>query len=91
MKPISNYILIEPTTPEARTASGLVLPGAQERPVKGMVLAAGPGARTPAGSLIPMEVKVGDTVLYGQFAGTDVKVDGKDLLMIREQEILAVL
>ncbi len=92
MKPTSNYLLIEPFVPEARTAGGLHLPAtAAEQPVKGKVIAAGPGAKAPNGQTIPMEVKEGDTVLYGKYSGTEVTEDGKDLLMLREVEVLAVL
>jgi len=91
MKPLSNYILIEPEAAESRTASGLHLPEtAKEKPVKGTVKAIGPG-RTEAGQFIPVQVALGDTVLYARYAGTDVSVDGKPMLLVRETDVMAVL
>jgi chaperonin GroES len=77
---------------EETTRSGIVLPDtAKEKPQEGRVVAAGPGRRLDSGELVPLEIKVGDKVLYAKYAGTEVKLDGKEFLIVRESDVLAVL
>ena len=90
LKPLGGRVIVEPIEQEEITAGGIILPEtAKEKPQEGKILAAGPGDRDEAGERIPMEVKVGDKVLYAKYSGTEVKVDGKKLLILRESDILA--
>ena len=92
LKPLGNRVIIEPSEAEEVTAGGIVLPDtAKEKPQKGTILAAGPGERDDDGDHIPMDVKVGDVVLYAKYSGTEIKVDGKKLLILRESDILAIV
>ena len=92
MKPLADRVLVEPLEAAEKTAGGLYVPDtAKEKPQKGRIVAAGPGKASDAGSLIAMEVKVGDTVLYGKYSGTEVTLEGKEYLIMRESDILAVL
>src|SRR5215207_8836379 len=92
LKPLGGRVLVEPTEQEETTAGGIILPEtAKEKPQEGQILAAGPGDRDEDGERIPMEVQVGDKVLYAKYAGTEVKVDGKKLLILKENDILAVV
>jgi chaperonin GroES len=92
LKPLGNRLVIEPIEQEEVTASGIVLPEtAKEKPQKGTVLAVGPGDRDEDGDRIPMDVKEGDTVLFAKYSGTEIKMDGKKLLILRESDILAIL
>ena len=87
IKPLADRVLIEPKEAETTTASGIIIPdNAKEKPQKGKVVAIGTGKKDE-----PMTVKVGNTVLYGKFAGTELKLDGKDYLMMRESDILAII
>jgi len=92
LKPLGGRVIVEPIEQEEMTAGGIILPEtAKEKPQEGKILAAGPGDRDDEGKRIPMEVKVGDKVLYAKYSGTEVKVDGKKLLILRESDILAVV
>ncbi len=92
LKPLGNRVVIEPTEGEEITAGGIVLPEtAKEKPQKGKVLSVGPGDRDEDGKYIPMDVKAGDTVLFAKYAGTEIKVDGKKLLILRETDLLAIV
>jgi chaperonin GroES len=92
LKPLGGRVIVEPIEQEEMTAGGIILPEtAKEKPQEGKVLAAGPGERDEDGERIPMEVQVGDKVLYAKYSGTEVKMDGKKLLILRESDILAVL
>jgi chaperonin GroES len=92
IKPLADRVVVEALEAAEKTAGGLYIPdNAKEKPQKGKIIAAGPGKASDAGTLIKMEVKVGDTVLYGKYSGTEVTVDGKDLLIMRESDILAVI
>jgi chaperonin GroES len=92
LKPLGGRVIVEPIEQEEMTAGGIILPEtAKEKPQEGKILAAGPGDRDDDGKRIPMEVKVGDKVLYAKYSGTEVKVDGKKLLILRESDILAVV
>lgn len=91
-KPLGSRVVIEPLEQEEVTAGGIVLPEtAKEKPQKGTVLAIGAGDRDDEGKRIPMDVAVGDVVLYAKYAGTEVKVDGKKLLILKENDILAIV
>jgi chaperonin GroES len=92
LKPLGSRVVIEPLESEEVTAGGIVLPEtAKEKPQKGTILAAGPGDRDEDGKRIALDVKVGDVVLYAKYSGTEIKVDGKKLLILRESDILAIL
>ena len=92
LKPLGGRVIVEPTEQEEMTAGGIILPEtAKEKPQEGKILAAGPGERDEDGERIPMEVQVGDKVLYAKYSGTEVKMDGKKLLILRESDILAVV
>ena len=92
LKPLGNRIVVEPIEQEEITAGGIVLPEtAKEKPQKGKVLSIGPGDRDDEGKRIPMDVAVGDTVLFAKYSGTEIKLDGKKLLILRETDLLAIL
>ncbi|MFZ0544377.1 MAG: co-chaperone GroES [Candidatus Promineifilaceae bacterium] len=92
LKPLGDRLVVEPAEQEEMTASGLVLPEtAKEKPQQGSVLATGPGRRDDDGKRIEMDVAVGDTVLYAKYAGTEVKIDGKKLLILKESDVLAIV
>ena len=92
LKPLGGRVIVEPIEQEEMTAGGIILPEtAKEKPQEGKILAAGPGERDEAGTRIAMEVKVGDKVLYAKYSGTEVKVEGKKLLILRESDILAIV
>ena len=87
IKPLADRVLIEPVAAETTTASGIIIPdNAKEKPQKGYVVAIGNGTKDE-----PLTVKVGDTVLYGKYAGTELKLEGKDYLIMRESDILAIV
>jgi len=91
-RPLGDRLLIEPKASEETTKSGIVLPdSAKEKPQEGKVIAIGEGGRDDKGSKIPMEVKVGDMVLYSKYSGTEVKIDGVEHLIIRESDVLAIV
>jgi chaperonin GroES len=91
-KPLGDRTVIEPLEQEETTPSGLVIPDtAKEKPQRGKILAVGAGARDEDGKRIPMDVKVGDIVLFAKYAGSEIKVDGKKLLIIKESDILAII
>jgi chaperonin GroES len=92
LKPLGGRVIVEPIEQEEMTAGGIILPEtAKEKPQEGKILAAGPGERDEDGERIPMEVQVGDKVLYAKYSGTEVKMDGKKVLILRESDILAVV
>ncbi|RME73064.1 MAG: co-chaperone GroES [Chloroflexi bacterium] len=92
LKPLGDRLVVEPVEQEEKTASGIILPEtAKEKPMQGKVLAVGPGACKQDGSRIPMEVSVGDRVLYAKYAGTEVKIEDKKYLILKESDILAVI
>jgi chaperonin GroES len=91
-KPLGGRVLIEPIEQEEMTAGGIILPEtAKEKPQEGKVLAVGPGDRDDEGKRIAMEVKVGDRVLFAKYSGTEVKMDGKKLLILRESDLLGII
>jgi chaperonin GroES len=92
LKPLGNRVVIEPLEQEEITAGGIVLPDtAKEKPQKGTVLSVGPGDRDDEGKRIPMDVSVGDTVLFAKYAGTEIKIETKKLLILRESDLLAIV
>jgi chaperonin GroES len=92
IKPLSDYLLIEPLQKESTTASGIVIPDTvKEKPQEGRVVAAGSGKKNEKGEVVPMDVKVGDIVVYKKWGGTEIKVDNKELLLVKEEDILAVV
>jgi chaperonin GroES len=92
LKPLGSRVVIEPIEQEEITAGGIVLPEtAKEKPQQGMVLAVGQGDRDEDGKRITMDVSVGDKVLFAKYSGTEIKMDGKKLLILRESDILAIV
>ena len=92
LRPLHDRLIVKRLDGEEKTSGGLFIPDtAKEKPQKGTVIAAGNGKKTDEGKTISMDVKVGDTVLFGKYAGTEIKVDGDELLMMREDDILAVV
>jgi chaperonin GroES len=92
LKPLGDRIVVEPVEQEEQTALGIFLPEtAKEKPQQGKVIASGPGARKENGERIAMDVKVGDKVLYARYAGTTIKLDGKEFLILKENDVLAVV
>ena len=91
LRPLGDRVIVKRLENERQTASGIVIPeSAAEKPDQGTVVAVGPGKRSDDGTLIALELQVGDKVLFGKYAGQSVKVDGEDVLVIREEEVLAV-
>ena len=91
-KPLGSRVLVEPIEQDEITAGGIVLPEpAKEKPQQGMILAIGPGARDEDGKRIPMDVAKGDKILFAKYSGTEIKVDGKKYLILREEDILAIV
>ena len=90
IKPLADRVLVEPAVAEAKTASGIIIPDtAKEKPQKGTVVAVGPGKYAEqTGNLIPINQKVGDTVLYGKYAGTEISIEGEEYLIMRTSDIL---
>jgi chaperonin GroES len=93
LKPLDDRIVVKANEAEERTASGLVIPDtAKEKPQQGSVLAVGPGRRSEqSGELIPLDVKVGDTVVYSKYGGTEITVEGEDLLILTSRDVLAIV
>ena len=92
LRPLHDRVIVKRLEEERKTPGGIVLPdSATEKPTKAEVVAVGPGKRTDDGKVHPVDVKVGDHVLIGKYSGTEVKVDGQDLVVIREDDIMAVL
>ena len=92
LKPLDDRIVVKPNEAEERTASGLVIPDtAKEKPQEGTVLAIGPGKRGETGEIIPMDIKVGDRVMYSKYGGTEIKVDGDELLILSSRDVLAIV
>lgn len=92
LKPLGSRVVIETVEENDVTSGGIILPDtAKEKPQKGVVLSIGPGDRDEDGKHIPMDVKVGDTVLFQKYGGTEIKIDGKKLLILRESDLLAIV
>ena len=92
LKPLEDRVVVLPKEAEDKTASGIILPDtAQEKPQEATIVAMGPGKASDSGTIVKMTVKVGDKVLYGKYSGSEVNVDGKEYLIMRESDILAIL
>lgn len=92
IRPLHDRLIVKRSEPELKTASGIVIPdSAGERPEQGEVVAAGPGKRNDKGDFVALAVKAGDRVLFGKYAGQTVKIDGQEVLVIREEDVLAVI
>src|SRR3712207_3680338 len=91
-RPLHDRIVVRRIEPEERTAGGIIIPDtAKEKPQQGEVVAVGPGARDESGKVQPLDLKPGDRVLFGKWSGTEVKIDGEDLLIMKESDIMGVL
>jgi chaperonin GroES len=91
-RPLQDRVLIRRLDQDEKTAGGIIIPDtAKEKPMEGEVIAVGPGARSEDGTLHPLDVKVGDRVLFGKWSGTEVKVDGEDVVIMKESDILGVI
>ncbi|MER9966668.1 co-chaperone GroES [Mesorhizobium sp. M0060] len=91
-RPLHDRILVRRIEVDEKTAGGIIIPDtAKEKPQEGEVIAAGPGARDDSGQLQPLDVKVGDRILFGKWSGTEIKLDGEDLLIMKEGDVLGVI
>src|SRR6187455_3832608 len=91
-RPLHDRVVVERIDAEAKSAGGIIIPDtAQEKPSQGKVVAVGPGGRDEAGKLIPIDIKVGDRVLFGKWSGTEVKIDGQDLLIMKESDVMGIV
>ncbi len=92
LKPLHDRVLVKPLEAEEQTAGGIIIPDtAKEKPMKGRVIMAGPGVRGEDGKLHPLDVKKGDQILYGKWSGTEVKLNGDDLLIMKESDIMGII
>ena len=92
LRPLQDRVLVRRVEPETKTSGGIFIPDmAQEKPVEGEVIATGPGTRDEHGKLHPLDVKTGDRVLFGKWAGSEIKLDGKELTIVKESDIMGVL
>ncbi|WP_298281719.1 co-chaperone GroES [Acidocella sp.] len=91
-RPLHDRVVVRRITAEEKTAGGIIIPDtAKEKPQEGEIVAAGPGARNETGALVALEVKAGDRVLFGKWSGTEVKIGGEDLLIMKESDILGII
>ena len=91
-RPLHDRVVVRRVTAEEKTAGGIIIPDtAQEKPMEGEVIAAGAGARNEQGQLVPLDVKAGDRVLFGKYSGTEIKIDGEEYLIMREEEVLGIV
>ena len=91
-RPLHDRVVVRRLNAEEKTAGGIIIPDtAKEKPMEGEVIAAGTGARNEAGQLVPLDVKAGDRVLFGKWSGTEIKLDGEELLIMKESDIMGVL
>jgi chaperonin GroES len=93
IRPLQDRIIVERVEEESKTAGGIIIPDtvSKEKPQEGKVIAAGKGKVTPEGKVLPLDVKEGDRVLFGKYAGSEIKIDGKEYLIMREDDILGVV
>ena len=92
IRPLHDRIIVERLEEETKTAGGIIIPDtAKEKPQQGKVIAVGKGKRAEDGKLLPLDVKVGDKILFGKYAGTEIKIEGKEFLMMREEDVLGVI
>jgi chaperonin GroES len=91
-RPLHDRVVVKRIDAESKSAGGIIIPDtAQEKPSQGEIVAVGPGGRDEAGKLVPLELKAGDRVLFGKWSGTEVKLDGEDLLIMKESDIMGVI
>ncbi len=91
-RPLHDRVLVERVEAETKSAGGIIIPDtAQEKPQQGKVIAVGSGNRDESGKLVPLDVKAGDVILFGKWSGTEVRIDGKDLLIMKESDILGIV
>ena len=91
-RPLHDRVVVKRVEEDTKTKGGIIIPDtAQEKPMQGKVVAVGPGARDENGKLVPIDLKSGDTVLFGKWSGTEVKIDGQELLIMKESDIMGVL
>ena len=91
-RPLHDRVVVKRITAEEKTAGGIIIPDtAQEKPMEGEIIAAGPGARNENGQLVALDVKAGDRVLFGKWSGTEVKIGGEDLLIMKESDIMGII
>ena len=92
IRPLSDRLVVKRTQEEEKTKGGIIIPDtAKEKPLEGVVVAVGNGTVLKSGKVVPLDVKVGDKILFGKYSGTDLKLDGEEVLILREDEVLAVL
>ena len=92
IRPLHDRIIVERLEEETKTAGGLIIPDtAKEKPQQGKVIAVGKGKKTEDGKILPLDVKVGDKILFGKYAGTEIKIEGNEFLMMREDDVLGVV
>ena len=91
-RPLHDRVLVQPLDGDEKTAGGIIIPDtAKEKPSEGKIIAVGPGAKTEDGKILPMEVKVGDLVLFGKWSGTEVKIDGVEYSIMKESDIMGIM
>ena len=91
-RPLHDRVVVKRVDEDTKTKGGIIIPDtAQEKPMQGKIIAVGPGARDESGKLVPLDVKKGDTVLFGKWSGTEVKIDGDELMIMKESDIMGVL
>ncbi len=92
LRPLHDRVLVEPLEAEEKTAGGIIIPDtAKEKPMEGKIVAVGNGARSEDGKITALDVKKGDRILYGKWSGTEVKIDGQDLLIMKESDIMGII
>ncbi|OGR85585.1 MAG: co-chaperone GroES [Elusimicrobia bacterium RIFCSPLOWO2_01_FULL_54_10] len=92
LKPLSDRVLVKPLDKEQEKRGGIIIPDtAKEKPQEGEIIAAGPGKRDEQGKIIPMDVKVGDKILYGKYSGTEIKIEDADYLIMHQEDILGII
>ena len=91
-RPLHDRVVVRRVESEEKTAGGIIIPDtAKEKPQEGEIIAVGPGARDESGKLVPLDVKAGDRILFGKWSGTEVKIDGQELLIMKESDVMGVL
>jgi chaperonin GroES len=91
-RPLHDRVVVRRLNAEEKTSGGIIIPDtAQEKPMEGEIVAAGPGARNESGQIVPLEVKAGDRVLFGKWSGTEVKIDGQELLIMKESDVMGII
>ena len=91
-RPLHDRVVVRRLTAEEKTSGGIIIPDtAKEKPMEGEVVAVGPGARNEAGQLVPLDVKAGDRILFGKWSGTEVKLNGEELLIMKESDIMGII